>query len=309
MFIKLSFGLMIAVAAASLPSHAQAQSGCVATPADYAAAFNSCQPVSCVAPNLYGVIGSGTRSQQTSVYPSDFYWGWVDGAEGLQQYADWQLQSCHGTLPKSEVTRRILLWVGFGESDITKGAPYTLSVMDLGHDESLLVPSFEAWFLAFERAFDLVIPLDAQKNLTLDLQNHSNDPTKKFASITGCSAQSAAQCTDQPLAACSAPYRNAANVLMTQSPIEGTGSTADCANAFKTYVSGLGRPVNAAETRAMLRYCQDVNPCNSGLGLGFNPAYPPGGGTLAEHFTGREYVLINASLKKLGAALIGLPPP
>jgi len=25
------------------------------------------------------------------------------------------------------------------------------------------VPSFEAWFLAFERAFDLVIPLDAQE--------------------------------------------------------------------------------------------------------------------------------------------------
>jgi hypothetical protein len=255
------------------------------------------------------VIGGGTPSQQTSVYPSDFHWGWVDGAEGLQQYADWQLQSCQRTLAKSEVTHRILLWVGFGESDITKGAPYTLSVMDLGNDQTLLVPSFEAWFLAFERAFDLVIPLDAQKDLTSDLQNHSNNPTKKFASITGCSAQSAAQCTDQPLAACSAPYRNAANILMSQSPIEGTGSTADCVNAFKTYASGLGRPVNAAETRALLRYCQDVNPCNSGLGLGFNPAYPPGGGTLAEHFTGREYVLINESLKKLGAALIALPPP
>jgi hypothetical protein len=80
-------------------------------------------------------------------------------------------------------------------------------------------------------------------------------------------------------------------------------------NAFKTYMSGLGRPVNAAETRALLRYCQVVNPCNSGLGLGFNPAHPPTGGTLAEHFTGREYVLVNESLKKLGAALIELPPP
>jgi hypothetical protein len=172
MFIKLAFGLVIAAATASLPSHAQAQSDCVATPADYAKAFSSCQPVSCVAPNLYGVIGGGTPSQQTSVYPSDFHWGWVDGAEGLQQYADWQRQSCQRTLPKSEVTHRILLWVGFGESDITKGAPYTLSVMDLGHDQTLLVPSFEAWFLAFERAFDLVIPLDAQKDLTSDLQNH-----------------------------------------------------------------------------------------------------------------------------------------
>jgi len=197
MFIKLSFGLMIVMAAADLPSHAQAQSACIATPADYAKAFNSCQPVSCVAPNLYGVIGSGTPWRQTSVYPPKFYWGWVDGAEGLEQYVDWQLQSCQGTLAKSEVTHLILLWVGFGESDITKG-PYTLSVMDLGHDPGLLVPSFEAWFLAFERAFDLVIPLDAQKDLTLDLRNQSHDPTKQFASITGCSEQSAAQCCCGP---------------------------------------------------------------------------------------------------------------
>jgi hypothetical protein len=42
MFIKMSFGLMIAMAAASLPSHVQAQSSCVSTPADYAKAFNSC---------------------------------------------------------------------------------------------------------------------------------------------------------------------------------------------------------------------------------------------------------------------------
>ena len=155
------------------------------------------------------MIGGGTPAQQTLVYPSDFYWGWVRGAESLKQYADWQLQSCQGTLPKSEVAHRILLWVGFGESDITKGAPHTLLVMDLGHDPSLLVPSFEAWFLAFERAFDLVIPLDAQKNLTLDLGNYTHNPTSQFASITGCSAQSAAQCTDQPLAACSAAYRDA----------------------------------------------------------------------------------------------------
>jgi hypothetical protein len=309
MFIKLSFAMTIAVSAAILQVSARAQSSCVATPADYAAAFNSCQPVDCVAPSLYGVIHGGAPPQQTSVYPSDLYWGWVGGAESLKQYADWQLQSCKGTLAKSEVTHQILLWVGYGEGDITKGTPYTLSVMDLGRDPSLFVPSFEAWFLAFERAFGLVIPLDAQKNLTVDLEGRkTRDPTEQFASITGCSAQSAAQCTDQPLAACSAEYRNAANVLVNKSPIEGTGSTADCANAFNTYLNQLGRPTNAAETRALLRYCQDVNPCNSGLGLGFNPAYPPGGGTLAEHFTGREYVLINKSLKELGAAFIGLQP-
>jgi hypothetical protein len=51
----------------------------------------------------------------------------------------------------------------------------------------------------------------------------------------------------------------------------------------------------------------------AGIKASMTPAkrsiYPPGGGTLAEHFTGREYDLINKSLKKLGAALIELPPP
>jgi hypothetical protein len=298
-----------ALAAASLPSAAQAQSSCVTTAAQYAAAFNSCQPVSCVAPSLYGVIGGGTPADQTSVYPSTFYWGWVGGAESLQQYADWQVQACQGTLAESEVTHRILLWVGFGEGDITKGAPYTLSVMDLGSEPSLFVPAWEQWFLAFERAFGIVVPLDAQKNLTLNLGNAvTRDPTRQFAEITGCSAHSAAHCTDQPLSACSADYQNAANALISQSPIEGTGSTTDCANAFKTYIGTLGRSTNAAEVRAMLRYCQDVNPCNSGQGLGFNPAYPPGGGTLTQHFTGREYVLLNKSLQDLGAAFIALQP-
>lgn len=309
----LSAAVALACAAlAQVPAEARAQdaeAGCVSTAAQYRDAFNSCRPISCVAPGLYGVIGQGTPAQQASVYPPEFYWGWVGGAESLKQYADWQQQACHGTLRKSEVTHRILLWVGFGEGDITKGSPYTLSVMDLGRNKTLFVPSFEQWFLAFERVFDLVVPLEAQKALTLALGHpQTRDPTQQFATITGCTAKSAASCTDVPLAACGGPYRNAANVLMNHSPIEGTGSTSACVSAFKTYIAGLGRPANAAEARALLRYCQDVNPCNSGLGLGFNPAYPEGGGTLAAHFTGREYVLSNKPLRELSAAFIALPP-
>jgi hypothetical protein len=217
----LSAATVVVAAAISFPAGAQPQTSCITTPAQYQAAFNSCKAVSCVAPTLYGVIGAGTPSQQTSVYPPGFYWGWVGGAESLKQYEDWRLQSCQGTLTESEVTHRILLWVGFGEGDITRGAPYTLSIMELGENKSLIVPSFEQWFLAFEKAFDLVIPLDAQKNLTLDPHGQaSRDPTQQFASITGCSATSAAQCTDQPLAACSAAYRNTADILLNHTRLQ-----------------------------------------------------------------------------------------
>jgi hypothetical protein len=80
---------------------------CVSTPAEYAKAFENCQPIPCTSANLYGVIGQGTPEQQTSVYPEAFYWAWVAGYESLQYYADWQVQAYEGQLPRSEVTRRI----------------------------------------------------------------------------------------------------------------------------------------------------------------------------------------------------------
>ena len=283
---------------------------CITTPAQYKAAFDGCVPVACVAQNLYGVIGEGKIEQQNTIYPAGYYWAWVVGAESLKQYADWRRQVCRGELGSPEVTRRMLLFAGFGEKEIRAGVPYTLSVMDLGHDQTLFVPTWEQWFLAFEQAFHLVIPLEAQKALTLDLGHHTaRDPTRRFAEISGCSQSSAAQCSDEPLSSCAADYLGVASALKSHSPIDGTGSTENCVDAFKIYLASIGRSADAAEARALLRYCQDANPCNSGLGLGFNPAYPKLGGVESAHFTGREFIVRNRALRDLGAVFVGLEPP
>jgi hypothetical protein len=263
--------------------------------------------------NLYGVIGQGTPEEQTTVYPRDFYWAWVAGHENLRKYSEWQVQACRGQLPESEVTRRILLFVGFGADHIARNAPYTLSVMDLSRNRSLFVPTWEAWFQAFQTTFDLRVPLSTQKRLTLGLSDPDQtsvplDPTLTFADITGCNPAAAAQCDDQPLSACRSDYSRAALALQTHSPIKGTGSTADCVYAFKKFLDRSHRQADVAETRAMLRYCQDVSPCNSGLGLGFNPSWGMPDGGVVTHFTGREFVLVNQSLRSLGAASIRLAP-
>jgi hypothetical protein len=283
---------------------------CISAPAQYKAAYEGCAPVPCVAQTLYGVVGEGKIEQQNTINPPGFYWAWVTGAESLKRFADWRGQACRGELGSQEVTRRMLLFVGFGERDIRAGAQYTLSVMDLGRDQTLFVPTWEQWFLAFERAFDLVIPLETQKALTLGFGRHAErDPTRHFAEISGCSQNSAAQCSDQPLSSCAADYLGAASALKSHGPLDGAGSTKNCVDAFKAYLTSLGRPADAAEARALLRYCQDVNPCNSGSGLGFNPAYPTAGGLEITHFTGREFVVRNRTLRDFGAASVTLERP
>ena len=133
------------------------------------------------------------------------------------------------------------------------------------------------------------------------------DPTQNFANLTGCSAASAAMCTDAPINKCSPDYYAAAARLQDKSPYGEGNTTAGCVAEFKSYLAG--RAPTAPEMRAMLRYCEDVNPCNSGEGYGFNPAFPDREAALLDHFTGPEFVMRNQTLSSLGAAKIALTPP
>ncbi len=321
MILALVTFMSLPAAHAQSPATAQASSSCIQTAAEYKDAFEKCIPVICVSPKLYGVIGFGKPSEQQDIYPSAFYWAWVSGYENLQKYATWQTQACNGAIKDGDVTQRILLYVGFGPDDIQPG-DFTLSVMDLSKDPTLFVPSWEAWFQAFQTTFGLDFSLSTQKGVALTLGDSRNkvfvplDPTRNFAEVTGCSAASAAKCTDAPLSACDKSYELAAKAIRDSSPIGGkggkSGTTAECVAAFKTYLDdGTQRPADVAETRAMLRYCQDVNPCNSGRGFGFNPAWnaSKGSSDVASHFTGREFVLRNRSLDSVGASKIALSSP
>lgn len=295
-------------------AHGQTTAGdsplCVQTAQEYVRRFNLCLPVPCMNPNLYGSIYSGPPGAQPKVYPEGFTWGWVSGYENLQTYYDWRIQVCQGKLSEAQLTRNILLYVGFPESSFHAQSDYTLSVMNLGQEASLFVPTWEAWFQAFQTRYSLRFPLSTQKGLTL--YDKGDDPTQKFADISGCSASAARRCSDQPLNACrNINYVNAATKLKDYSPYLPTKTTDQCVDAFKSYLGG--RPPDAGEARAMLFYCEDVSPCNSGVGIGFNPAWPPVGpgadGNPITHYTGREFVLRNRSLDSLGAEQIRLSPP
>jgi hypothetical protein len=305
---------------------------CVETAAEYRDAWDRCAPIACVSPRLYSTIAVGTPEQTLTPYPRGFKWAWTNGYENLKKYADWRLNQCRSGatdryLSGGDVTRNILLYVGFSPASIIPGQPYTLLVMDLSQDASRFVPTAEGWFDAFQDVYDVRIPLDAQKMLTLNLepgQASAKDPsipvspTRNFVRITGCDARSAAKCSDAPITACRSDYLGAARALREFLPYNPLprGTTDNCVHAFKKYLARKGAPATPAEARAMLLYCQDVNPCNSGLGLGFNPSYPgaaapdsAAGEALLGHFTGREFVFLNQTLDKLRAAKIRLSPP
>lgn len=291
---------------------------CVETPEEYRHAWESCAPVACVSRKLYATIAVGAPADVTNPYPKGFQWAWSNGFENLEKYAQWRLKQCQKPDSGATVTRDILLYVGFSPQSIVAGQAYTLLVMDLSDDPSLFVPSIEGWARAFQSAFDLKLPLETQKRLTLSLSEsqlsesdpaNPVNPTSNFARISGCSAASAALCSDAPLTLCQSDYRQAADAIKQYLPYNPSpnATTRNCADAFKKYVGD--RRATPAEARALLVYCQDVNPCNSGLGLGFNPSYPSTGGALLQHFTGREYVFLNRTVEALKAATIALQPP
>ncbi len=287
--------------------------GCIQTPSEYMTAFRNCLPITCVSPNLYATAMVGPPDAQPAIYPSGFHWAWTVGSESLQTFAGWRRPSCQNPSRGPALSNDILLYVGFSQGYIdsgVRGQELNLAVMDLSQDKSLFVPTPAGWFEAFQRDFGLQIPLDTQKSLTLGLGGSGGpnyvplDPNQTFVNITGCSLQGAVGCSDEPAAACSTNYRNMARTLAPFSPY-GDSTTEQCVNAFKQRLGG--RPADAAETRAMLYYCEDVNACNSGMGYGFNPTFPRAGGPAVTHFTGPEFVLLNQSRSSVGAVLTRLP--
>lgn len=287
-------------------------SRCIKTPSEYMTAFTNCLPITCVSPDLYATVMVGPPDAQPDIYPHGFHWAWTSGSENLMTYADWHRSACRNPAKGPAVSNKILLYVGFSQDYIdswVKGEELNLAVMDLSRERSLFVPTPAAWFEAFQQKFDLAIPLATQKALTLGLGLQPNrstvplNPNQVFADITGCSLAGAAKCTDEPVAACSRSYRSMARVLAPLSPYGGS-TTGQCVEAFKQRLGG--RVADAAETRAMLYYCQDVNACNTGNGYGYNPRFPSAGGPPAAHFTGPEFVLLNQPRSKVGAVLTRL---
>ncbi len=299
--------------AGSPPSAVVPSPACIGTANEYRTAFTACLPETCVSPKLYGTVEVGDPTGLTNIYPSGFRWAWTVGNESLQRFLAWHGEVCRKPAKGPAFSNNVLLYVGFSQAYIdggVRGQPINLAVMDLSQDTSLFVPTPAAWFEALERDLGLTTALATQKALTLGQGSGGStrvlpiDANQTFADITGCSLRGARSCSDEPLTSCSASYADMARTLAPYSPY-GDATTERCVAAFKARLGG--KPANPAQTRAMLYYCQDVNACNTGLGYGFNPAFPNPGGTAASHYTGPEFVLLNRTLGSVGAVLTPMP--
>ncbi|MAJ61812.1 MAG: hypothetical protein CBC48_18930 [bacterium TMED88] len=306
---------------------------CIRTPAGYKSAWDRYE-VRCVDPSLfvtvpwgYDVSGGGNTGD-THLYPEEFALAWANGSTNLERYLELRCQYREDPI-KTRVG--IGSFVGFpvpianrnpdAARDPISIFVYSLDAVRADRQElaagatRLRVPSFETWFQLLEEVMDLRFDLNAQKEVVLRYSNipvfesrplwHQKDVVRVFTEITGC--QKSLSWRRQPgfpptsnLKGCNESYRLARAAAGGMKVGPGGPTTQECLENFKKHYDG---PRDAAAFRGLLELCQDANALNTGVGLGYNPMPNPfvcktwRNQTVAEKYTGREYVVPNGALR------------
>ena len=230
-------------------------------------------------------------------------------------------------------------YIGFAISGIPPddkripNAPLPVAVYLLPDGAKAQVPSFETWFKILETDFDVFVPLELQQHMiepyTTMLENQ--DVVGVFTDMTGCEAVPALGQSpnavypektwpstgvgdyNAPNKTCHTEVERALNA--TGSPACKVGqaygdgdcelTTQECFTNFnKNYLApALANNTNHEQMvgplRAALAFCQDANPFNTGLGLGYNTAANPFSRkpwdqqTVSDRYTGREFIVEN----------------
>lgn len=297
-----------------------------------------------VAKNLYGSItfldniNQATGSAPVYIYPSGFQFAWIAGSENLENYLFWRYR--YGETAGLSV--RINSYAGLPDSSVRGQDNIFLAVMDYSIEDTgiinpeIYIPTASFWFNKLRNLYDITVPLEIQKTFALNdpflaMSTADTsvpiDPIKNFMAMTGtklknpdgnkcdidnyqCPPISHRNINDQSCRA----WETVKNVLAEYNPYLITQTnqtnTASCAKAFNTYLNG--RNPTAPEYRAMINICQDVNPCNTFLGFGFNPSYTDDQKNIySVRFTGTEYIVPNINkqnmIKANKATFIKLP--
>ena len=306
---------------------------CISTPADYKSAWDQYE-VRCVAPSLFVTVpwgydaSGGGITGDTYLYPKEFALAWANGSTNLERYLE--LRCLYRDEPiKARVG--IGSFIGFPvpiENRNPDAARNPISVFVYSMDAlqpgeqaiaagvtRLRVPSFEMWFQLLEEAMDLRFDLEAQKEVVLRYSNipafesralwRQKDAVRVFTEITGCRKSLGWRRhpgfpPTSDLKGCNESYRQAREAAGGIKVGPGGPTTQACLENFKKHYDG---PRDAAAVRGLLELCQDANALNTGVGLGYNPMPNPfvckpwRRQTVAEKYTGREYVLPNGALR------------
>ena len=306
---------------------------CVSTPAEYKSAWDRYE-VRCVDPSLfvtvpwgYDVAGGGT-TDDTHLYPEEFALAWANGSTNLEKYLELR---CRYRQDPIKARVGIGSFIGFpvpienrnpdAARDPISVFVYTLKALQRNDqdftagDTRLRVPSFETWFQLLEGAMDLRFDLATQKEVVLRYSDipvfeskplwRQKDVVRVFTEITGC--QRSLNWRKYPgfpptsdLKGCNESYLRSREAAGGVKVGPGGPTTQTCLENFKNRYDG---PRDASAFRGLLELCQDANALNTGVGLGYNPMPNPfvckgwKNQTVAEKYTGREYVVPNGVLR------------
>lgn len=271
--------------------------GCIATPAEYKAAWDA-RRVRCVSPSLFATTHA---RGDTSLYPSGFWYAWAGSNTNLERYLE--LRRRYGDQPP-KVGIGILSYVGYPGLD-TWSTPTNLAVYRLPPGVRALVPSFETWFRLLDEQFGdtPAYPLKAQRDLVVAYSRlrRDEDVVGAFQKVTGCRRDKLLQ-GEAPSAAigCNRSFLGAL-AAAGPSPYD-QGTSKKC---FANYQSRYRGPRDAAALRGALYQCQDAGFLNTGVGLGYNTyanpfvCKPVSRQSVLERYTGREFIVPNTPFATL----------
>lgn len=302
------------------------------TPAHYAAAVANFQttPEHCISPNLYVTSLQGGEK----LYPEEYEYAWANSSTNANRYLEinrkWGQSNNPSILIK--MLTAIDSFIGFPiyeQPNLAKDqvGSLILAAYTLPDDVNAQVPSFESWFKILETEFDVFVPLELGQLMIEPYTNLSNNENvvDVFTRMTGCVGSGEYPDRSWPSTAnprsCDPEVQMALDfkVQLDTGLVQAckVGST-DCKISSKQCFQGFNNnylaphlaqhmdySVLVGPLRAALAFCQDVNPFNTGVGLGFNTSANPFACTpwaeqsVSDRYTGREFILRNTRLTDL----------
>jgi len=279
----------------------------------------------CVSHKLFGSSyydGCGAEF----LYPKNSQLAWIVSKFDLEQWL--YMQYKFGVDHPEWVTASVGVIVGFGPPALDKSLPQDgdpplcLGIFNLpdsacdAAEEGIIpyVPTWAWWFsfLATQNVEDFDLPVQKEIILAYSQMGHGGKTNvlDVFQHLTGCSAKQNAAGTltgnldDGKHTGCRSGPTQVYKALVDKSQSGTDEGKGGCVQAF---LKGQGPKTwsvnNAGDVRMMLWMCFDVNPFNTGAGLGWN-SYPNPlvcgcEQTNDERYTGKEYVILNGPLKNL----------
>ncbi|MDG1401001.1 MAG: hypothetical protein P8R45_09690 [Candidatus Binatia bacterium] len=325
------------------------------TPKQYAAAVKEFRapPEFCISPELFTTsLQGGSRLYPEDF---DYAWAnsSTNAHRYLELNKRWGQSGDGPTLIK--MLTAIQSFIGFGitapssPDDWHPGSQsMQIAVYTLPKKIKAQVPAFENWARIAEIDYDIVVPAELGEMMIepYTTMRPGQSVVDVFTDLTGCDGEGTYPYRSWPIVydmqvrdgvlftipsnTCD-PEVRAAMLAGSTCKVGSSNGTVDCETTSEEcfigfrdryYSQRIGnlRPQDTLEDllgplRAAISYCQDANPFNTGVGLGFNTAANPfsrkpwAEQTVSDRYTGREFIVPNLRLKDLPSHKIVTFPP